>query len=150
MLSKPCYISRNLPSFCSTLIPICIILLFLNSGVAFEGYFIVFSILLVLFWFILSTMFFPKIIITIKGNDEEESNLITLYADGRVIYRTCKILQDDWPPVQFGVQVWRSSKHKILLIPNKSAPRIKEANTYDHSVCQIEFDLKEKQKIDKA
>ena len=102
-------------------------------------------LLLLLLWFLFSYLLFPRIVVTIMDlNNIKDINQLYLWADGREIYKY-KEADPASLPIQFSFQVWRRGKYDLCLKvvqSGKIKTLMKEANTYEHTVCHEIFELK--------
>ena len=137
-----CCINRYTPSFVCIVIffiPFCYILSGYNEALGL-GLSILFSISLELTALVVSYTLFPRIVVTINQKSE-----FILWADGKKIYENKKDETKKFMTRQFSFQVWRKGEYELLLDPlNTEKPEIKTSSTYDHHVCHITFDNKEK------
>ena len=106
------------------------------------------SILLLLLWFLFSYLLFPRIVVTIMDIDNiKDIKQLYLLADGKEIYKYKKADPTSLP-IQFSFQVWRRDKYELCLKGKQNGeikPIIKEANTYEHTVCHVTFPKEDKQ-----
>jgi len=146
---KPCHCWKCLrPSILSLIIPLSYVaLVFIFFWSSNEQWLrtLLLSILLLPLWFLFSYLLFPRIVVTIMDIDNVKgSNQLYLLADGKEIYKY-KEADPTSLPIQFSFQVWRRGKYELCLKVEQSGEIktiIKEANTYEHTVCHVTFEFK--------
>lgn len=139
-----CVLQRRLPLFLLTAIYIfCYLLLTgyfkltfssLNISIFMLGSVIIFGI---------SWLLFPRIVVTVKNEISPKCSDITLWADGRKVYKKRSRTDESF---QFCFHVWRRDKYYLCLnykVGDEKKYLFADANTYDHSVCHVSFLLKE-------
>ncbi len=134
------------PSIISLIIPgsyVALVLIFLGSSVE-QWKTLTLSILLLLLWFFLSYLLFPRIVVTIDNRDIcRKIKFIKVLADGKMVYKIDRNIE---LPIQFSFQVWRRAKYDLCLRVRVKEDRkfeptfgIKVANTYEHTICHVRF-----------
>lgn len=134
------------PSIRSLIIPLSyVFLVFMFFGPPGEQWLktLLLFILLLPLWFLFSYLLFPRIVVTIMAlNNIKDIKQLYLWADGKEIYKEAGPTS---LPIQFSFQVWRRGKYELCLKVKQSGEIktiIKEANTYEHTVCHVTFEFK--------